>query len=424
LRPKHSGTNPETDGAARACLVRYGKTRLLLSRLFENLLIPILHFVTREDPRPASEPRSIVVVEYWNLGDFVMLTPFLKNLRLHFPNASITLFASPRIVPMVEGQGLVDEVIPVTVPWAQHMSRWKKYVSRYWVHLYRGMRLLRAKRFDLGFTARADIRESFLLWAGGVQRRVGYGFAHGGALLTEVVTPDLSRPHYVDRWLHLLEHLGKPVLDRRPELRLGSEQRAFAKGFLKDIGIEEGDLVIGFHSGARNEVRQWGKEKFLDVARRLQIVFPVKILWFLDPGATERPEEKDLFPVSLPLKEFLAVLSECRILVCNDTGPMHMASGLGVPVVAVFGPTQPEWFGPLGDDHRIVIRREVWCRPCFDYCIFDQPHCLRAVTVDSVYDAADHALRAVLTRSELSKRAAGGKLGPLAMISRVEGAAD
>jgi ADP-heptose:LPS heptosyltransferase len=424
LRPKHSGTNPETDGAALACLVRYGKTRLLLSRLFENLLMPILHFVAREDPQPASEPRSIVVVEYWNLGDFVMLTPFLKNLRLHFPNASITLFASPRIVPMVEGQGLVDEVISVTVPWAQHLSRWKKYVSRYWVHLYRCMRLLRAKRFDLGFTARADIRDSFLLWAGGVQRRVGYGFAHGGALLTEVVTPDLSRPHYVDRWLHLLEHLGKPVLDRRPELRLGSEQRAFAKSFLKDIGIEEGDLVIGFHSGARNEVRQWGKEKFLDVARRLRIVFPVKILWFRDPSATETPEEKDLFPVSLPLKEFLAVLSECRILVCNDTGPMHMASALGVPVVAVFGPTQPEWFAPLGDDHRIVIRREVWCRPCFDYCIFDQPHCLRAVTVDSVYDAADHALRAVLTRSELSKRAGGGKLGPLAMISRVEGAAD
>jgi ADP-heptose:LPS heptosyltransferase len=424
LKPNISRANRDAEAAARACLVRYGAVRLFLSRLFENLLRPILHFAGKDARETLEEPQSILVVEYWNLGDFVMLTPFLKNLRLHYPKAHIALLASPRIVPMAQEQELVDEIIPVTVPWAQHMSRRRKYVSRHWVSLFRCIRLLRARRFDLGFTARADVRENFLLWAGGVARRVGYGFAHGGALLTEVVPPDLSRPHYVDRWLHLLEHLKKPILDRRPQLRLGPEQRAFAKSFLKKIGIEHGETVIGFHSGARNKVRQWGEEKFLEVARRLKDLFPVKILWFRDQGESEVPTDSGIIPVGLPLEKFLAVLSECRMLVCNDTGPMHMASGLGVPVVAIFGPTQPEWFGPVGESHRIVIRREMWCRPCFDYCIFDQPYCLRVVTADSVYEAAEEALRTLLNGAELSKRTNGGSPERLKMISGAERAAD
>jgi ADP-heptose:LPS heptosyltransferase len=416
--------NYETNQAALAGLVKYGRVRLWLSRVFEILLLPFITFGNWRNRAIQSEPKSILVVEYWNLGDFVMLTPFFKNLRLHYPQAHIALMGSPRTIPMVEGQGLVDEIIPVTVPWAQYMSRWKKYFSRHWMNLFRCLLQVRAKRFDLGFTARADIRESFFLWIGGVNRRVGYGFAHGGSLLTDVVEPDLSRPHYSDRWLHLLEHLGKPVLDRRPELRVGAEQRAFARRFLTEKGLDDRDVFVGFHAGARNEVRQWGNEKFLEVARRLTESFRVKILWFQDPGARENPTGKGLIPVTLPLKEFLAVLSECKLVVCNDTGPMHMASGLGVPIVAVFGPTQPEWFAPFGEDHKIVIRREVWCRPCFDYCIFDQPYCLRLITVDSVYNAAAAALGAISGSTELLEKMRGGKCGDLEPISSEDRAAD
>jgi len=65
---------------------------------------------------------------------------------------------------------------------------------------------------------------------------------------------------------------------------------------------------------------------------------------------------------------------------------------LNVPVVAVFGPTQPEWFGPRGPEDRVVIRPEFWCRPCFDYCIFDQPYCLRTISVEEVWGAIEGIL--------------------------------
>ncbi len=383
------------DLAARASLVRYGPVRLFLSWLFENLLRPLLYITDRKHHELPKEPLNILVVEYWNLGDFIMITPFLKNLRLHFPHARIVLLASPRTVPMAKGQEFIDEIIPVTVPWASHMSRWKKYLSKNWIDLFQCLRLLRAREFDLGFVARADIRESFILWAGGIKRRLGYGFAHGGSLLTDVVPPDLLRPHYSERWLHLLEYLNKPIFDRQPELKLSAAQREGAKKRLQELGVEQGEVLVGFHSGARNKVRQWGDDRFLEVARRLSRSFPIRILWFQDAGAEEAPSLEGLIPLQLPLQDFLAMLAECRVLICNDTGPMHMASAMSVPVVAVFGPTQPEWFAPVGKDHQIVIRRELWCRPCFDYCIFDQPYCLRLVSVDSVYHAAMGTLNLV-----------------------------
>lgn len=371
------------------------------------------------------EPKSILVVEYWNLGDFVMLLPFLKNLRLHYPRARISLLLNPRTVPIAEGQGLVDELIPVKMPWAQHMSRWKKYVSRDWVDLFRCIGHLRRQRFDMGFAARADIRENLLLWTAGVERRVGYGFAHGGSLLTDVVEPDLENVHYSDRWLRLLEYLRKPILDRRPALRLAESQKAFAARFLRERGLNKGDVVVGIHAGARNTIRQWGEGKFLEVARRLRQSFPfIRILWFREPGRPETPLDKEFVSVALPLAEFLAVVERCNLLVCNDTGPMHMASGLGVPVVAVFGPTQPEWFAPIGDGHRIVIRRELWCRPCFDYCVFDQPYCLRLITVDSVHAAVVDALRCVAQPAGSGKSPSRELGESMESWSNVERAAD
>lgn len=418
MSSKHSLSHGADDLAARACLVRYGPVRLFLSWLFENLLRPILYLTGKTSPESAKEPSSILVLEYWNLGDFIMITPFLKNLRLHFPSARIVLLASPRTVPLAGGQEFIDEIIPVTVPWAPHMSRWKKYLSKNWIDLFRCVQLLRTRKFDLGFAARADIRESFIMWAGGIKRRVGYGFAHGGSLLTDIVPPDLSRPHYSERWLHLLEYIGKPVFDRQPELRLGTEQRDLARRRLQELGVGHEEILVGFHTGARNKVRQWGDERFLEVAQQLSRKFPIRILWFQDADAEAAPSLEGLIPLRLPLQEFLAMLGECRVLICNDTGPMHMASAIGVTVVSVFGPTQPEWFAPVGEDHQIVIRRELWCRPCFDYCIFDQPYCLRLVTVDSVYQAAARTLSLVFEATALGRSASAKPPELLEMRSR------
>ncbi len=330
-----------------------------------------------------------------------MLSPFLRSLRNQYPNASVTLLTSPKTVPLLENTGLVDKLVVVRVPWAQHYSRWRKYspFTPLWIELLRTIRMLRLERFDLAFSARADLRENFIMWLAEVNRRVGYGFGGGAFFLTDVAIPDLENPHFSRRWLRLLETVGKRPTVREPLLHVTSEERSSAERCLAQGGIPNDEFVVGIHPGARSAIRQWGEENFQILAKRLHAEFSLKIVWFRDPGQ-ELQDGEDL-QVSLPLRQFMGVLAQCQLLICNDSGPMHIATALGVPVVAIFGPTQPAWFGPLGTNNRIVIQPNFWCRPCFDYCIFDQPYCLRTISVDSVFQAAVEAIsHEFLTRSE------------------------
>jgi ADP-heptose:LPS heptosyltransferase len=344
----------------------------------------------------SEEVQKILVVECGNLGDIVGILPFLQNLRVHYPAAQIALLANPKTFPLLAGLPLVDELIPARFPWSIHFSQWRRYnpFSKIWRELGRTVSYICRQEFDLVLSARGDLRDNFVLWLTGIRRRVGYGFLGGGFLLTELAMPDLNRQHRSDCWLRLLEHLGKPILERRPHLEISRQEQEFAKKFLAARGIGEGELVIAIHPGARIRTRQWGEQNFRAVGEALAAQFPVKILWFQDPSESNACAADGKFvPATLPLRQFMAVLACCKLLICNDSGPMHIASALGVPLVAVFGPTEPAWFGPLGEQARIVIRKSFWCRPCADRCIFDQPYCLRAISVGQVVQAAAEFLK-------------------------------
>jgi lipopolysaccharide heptosyltransferase II len=393
----------DADQAALGTMVKFGRRKRQIIKVIEALMKP---FVTLLDGlrgstlQESQEVQKILVVEYWNLGDIVMQSPFLINLRIRYPQAHIVLLTSPKVVPLISDQGLVDEIIEVRVPWAQHYSRWRKYnpFSSLWIEMLKVLIVLRGKHFDLAFAARADLRDNFILWLTEARRRVGYAFGGGGLFLTDKVVPDVRNPHFANRWLRLLEHLGDPVIERQPRLRIAEEDQQAAWKLLQERGVRPGDFLVGIHPGARSVNRQWGVENFSQVAERVLAKYPVKLLWFQEPGQEARaPESDQVVPLALGLRQFMAVLAECGALICNDSGPMHIATALNVPVVAVFGPTEPLWFGPIGADNRIVIQSGFWCRPCFDYCIFDAPYCLKTVTVRDVFESADQTLGKLLS---------------------------
>jgi ADP-heptose:LPS heptosyltransferase len=386
------------EAAARASLLRMTPRKWRIVRAFEAVL---RHFLPiRPLPRTAESlnalPASILVIEYWNLGDVAILVPFLRNLRSSFREARIALLVNEDLVSFLRGQGIVDEFIPVRVPWAQHFNRWRKYnpFSPHWISLARALLAIRKRQFEWGFSGRMDVRDNLMLWLSGARRRIGYGVGGGGFLLTDRVQPDLSRPHRADVWLHLLE-----VVDLFPDRQLGGfrmteSDLARARSYLVSLGIPSGSLLVGIHPGARSATRRWGNQNFAEVARRILRRRGSHVLWFSEPGyPCEAPPLDRCHLACLDFHAFLAVLSLCQSLVCNDSGPMHLANLLNVPVVAVFGPQRPEWFGPRGPHDRVVIRPEFWCRPCFDYCIFDQPYCLRTISTNEVCGAVEDVLR-------------------------------
>jgi heptosyltransferase-2 len=386
------------ESEARASLLRMSprKWRLVcgfeaLVRFLKPLLPPLPPVENAIEP-----PASILVVEYWNLGDLAILVPFLRNLRHSFPQARISLLVQTGLESFLEGQEIVDEFIPVRVPWARHFNRWRKYnpFSRDWISLARAILVLRSRQFDWAFSGRMDVRDNFILWVSGARRRIGYGIGGGGQFLTDLVKPDLSRPHRAQIWQHLLAAMGESSNPEPGGFWLRDTEIARAQSFLLSRGIPSDAFLIGFHPGARILTRSWGEERFAEVARRILNETDAHVLWFSEPGNSNNVPLMDrIHAVSLDFRSFLAVLSRCRLLVCNDSGPMHLANLLNVPVVAVFGPQRPQWFGPRGPHDRVVIHPEFSCRPCSDYCIFDQPYCLRTISCDEVCDAIKDFLR-------------------------------
>lgn len=363
-------------------------------RIFEafiRLLSQLLPQACRKKS-PTGPPASVLVAEYWNLGDLAIILPFLSNLRESFPRTRIVLLANPRVGSLLEGRRIADEVIPVRVPWARHFTRWRKYnpFSPDWFSLIRTILTLRKRGFDWAFSGRMDTRDNLILWLSGARRRIGYAVGGGGSFLTDIVLPDMSRPHRADVWLHLLNAVGVLPDSRKGALQLSNTDIADARSLLIARAIPPNAFLLGVHPGARVALRRWGNKRFAEVAARMLAKKEVHILWFGEPDDRSAVPALDrCHSVRLNLRHFLAVLSACQLLLCNDSGPMHLANLLNVPVVAVFGPQRPEWFGPRGAKDRVVIRPEFSCRPCSDYCIFDQPYCLRVISTEEVYRAVE-----------------------------------
>jgi len=412
-----TGAAEALQAAARSKLLRMTATKWRIVGALENLarlLKPLISPISVANV--AEQPTKILVVEYWNLGDLAILVPFLSNLRSAFPRAKISLLINEGLEPLLERQGIVDELIPVRVPWAQHFRRWRKYnpFSLDWISLLSAIYTLRKRRFDWAFSGRMDVRDNLLLWLTGARRRIGYGIGGGGSFLTDRITPDLSRPHRVDLWLQLLEAVSSVSNAKRMDFPLSSVDSDLADQFLGERGIRPGSFLIGIHPGARSAIRRWGEDHFAQVAERLLQQPDVHILWFSEPDSCIRMPHLDrCVSVSLDFRHFLAVLSRCHLLLCNDSGPMHLANLLNVPVVAVFGPQKPEWYGPRGPHDRVVIRPEFSCRPCWDYCVFDQPYCLRAISVDEVYKAVTSQMKDI----PKSERTSVTAVGPAEMVS-------
>jgi ADP-heptose:LPS heptosyltransferase len=404
LSEKENASNgARNERAALGILGRIRGGRLLILRSLEALTRPLAWLSTSKmggvDP-----VNRILVFAPGQLGDIMMITPFLRGLRSRYPRAHIAVLGNLKLKSLLLDQNLADELIPVRVPWAEYSSRWRMYnpFGSLWPDFVHTLLSIRQRQFDLSFmTGFCDLRHNLSLWLAGAKRRVAFAYAGGASLVTDVVQPDLARPHYADLCLQLLASLGGNAGRDDMYVHVPPEDRESAERFLSEHGVSQHDLVIGIHPGARLAVRQWGEERFREVADRVIRRFGAKVLWFSDPAqAAINDPGAEIIHVSLPLRQFLAVVAHCRLLVCNDSGPMHMAAGLAVPVVAVFGPTQPEWFGPLGHGHRIVIRGDVWCRPCSDRCIFEEPYCLKLITVDQVMDAVIEAMGDGLLREK------------------------
>jgi ADP-heptose:LPS heptosyltransferase len=309
---------------------------------------------SRRATHKPEDVKRILVIEPKNIGDVVLTLPFLAQLRARFPDAKITMLSRPIAEEILEGTGLVDEFIHTNLGWSEEATRYNPLAYN-WRELARLRRELPARRFDLAFKCCMHIREHIVIGLSGAQRRIGYAFGLGDRVLTDAVPVKDPDRHKAADWLELVEYAGVPARAREARLHVSQSEREWANDFLANKGIST-QMLIGIHPGASVPGKRWPLERFREIAATLAQRDGVSVIAFVDPEnyGESLADVDGVIAAKVTLRELIALTERCRLLVCNDSGPMHIAGALGIPTVAVFGTGINLWFAPLGDHHRLV----------------------------------------------------------------------
>lgn len=332
--------------------------------------------------------KKILILEFWGLGDLVTISSVLATLKKEFPYAKVFLLSKEFASQLLKFNNSVDEYFFYDFPWTKHKDKYKIWQWK-WRELIQLTKKLKKEKFDLILDARGDLRNNLLSFLINGRKRVGYDFTGGSYFLTDLVPVDNSHPHRIEEWGNILAYLNIQFEDLSPQIFISEDEEKWAESFLCSNGISERDIVIGIHPGARIKKRCWSLKKFSQLAESLYDNLNAKIIVFVEPGGYGKNITIDAPYISgkFSLRELIALISKLDLFICNDAGPMHIATAVKTCLVAIFGPGEPLWLGPYGHRNRVVIKKGYKCRPCYDYCRYNKFLCLEKITVGDVLKA-------------------------------------
>lgn len=356
------------------------------------------------------DPARVGVFLQWGIGDAVLATPLLASLRERFPSASLELIGKPWLGDLFAGTPWCDRTHVLVPPWTKYARKYRVWEPD-WRRFQRELRRLRRERFDWLVGIRHDPREVIQLRWLDAAFKAGYGGGgRRGLHLDMGVPPHLEDGSHVSRdAARAAEVLTGLSAQTRPAFPVAREESAAALSRLEALGYR-GGRVVAVSWGAGHPIRRWDPKRFAEVLGG----FPEDVgfvLMIAEPGQPLAFEPPGRIPSTLwhsSLAELKAMLSVVDLLLCVDSGVMHMASACGCRVVSVFGPTRPQWYGPHDPLDHVVIVDPMPCRPCFDACIYREPICMLGVTAAQVASALAEAFGGLgRPRAEVLRNTAG-----------------
>jgi heptosyltransferase II len=351
------------------------------------------------------EAKKILVMRYRFIGDTVLTVPFLRNLRAAFPGARIDLMLEPFSGQVIEGCPYVDHIIPFELK-TIHKYSTRSDRSRLGAYLHY-CSLIRGERYDAVFVLKRSLSSALLVWAARVPRRIGFATEGRQFLLTDPVDYRHDQ-HEVENFLDCLRALDIPIGSTGLELWTTPEQDAKARELFSNAGWKDRDLKVVIHAAASLPAKQWPLERFAEVMHELKEKYRARFVYTGAKGDSPLYESIETFGPFHGLnlcgitsvRENIAVYRACNLFFGVDSGPMHMAAAAGVPVVALFGPTDERKWGPWGNGHAIVSKY-LACHPCKPHKCGDH-QCMDRITTTEALEAVERSLQAVTAGKRVS----------------------
>ena len=325
--------------------------------------------------------RKILIRSTNWIGDAVMTTPAMAAVRAAFSQSEIVVAANPLVAELFSPHPLCDRVKVFD----------KKRAHRGLPGLLRFAGELRREGFDLAVLFQNAVEAALLAYLAGIPVRAGYRTDCRGVFLTHGVPvgPEARALHHTAYYTKMLEALGVHGGDGRLRLFCTPEEESWANDVLGD------GFWVAVNPGATyGSAKRWFPGRFAEVARALMQDPGARIL--LVGGPQEAPIGHEIEAAvqarvlnmigKTTVRQLMALLSRCRLLITNDSGPMHVAAALGVPVVALFGPTDHTTTSPLTDSWRMV-RKPVDCSPCLKRVCPTDHRCMESITAQDALSA-------------------------------------
>lgn len=368
-------------------------------RQVKNMLIlgsgkPEAGYYRLRYPQPASRYpifHRILIVRTDRIGDVLLSTPVIKALRDSYPHAYIAMMVSPYAKDIVEGNHYLDEIIIYD----------KDGKHKKWLRTAKFTRNLKKRRFDLAVILHPTNRVHLITFFAGIPKRVGFD-RKLGFLLTDRIkhTKQLGEKHEREYSLDLVRYLGIQPQDKNLFMPINPESEKWVEELFKQTGINQSDRLLAVHPGASCPSKIWPQERFAKLCDKLIEKFRFKVLLIAGPkdiALSQRVISYMHHPAinlggKTSLSQLASVLKRCQLFISNDSGPVHIASSLGTPVISIFGRNQrglsPLRWGPLGSRDK-VLHKEVGCIECLAHNCTKDFACLKAITVEDVLNTVD-----------------------------------
>jgi heptosyltransferase-2 len=347
---------------------------------------------------------KILVVNPYGIGDVLFTTPLIKKIRCEFPNCYLACLLGSRTREILEENLLVDEIF-VFDKGKFDESPFRKRLKM----LFSLLRNLRKRYFDLMFDVSNAVEYSFLAkFFLGIKIRVGFDYRDRGRFLThKLKLTGYHDKHIVEYYLDLARLLGLEManINKEIDLCLSKKDIEFGRRFFEEKGYSNQEEFLGVIPGGGRSwgedavYKHWPRERFAWVANQTYKQLGLKTLIIGGPDEVDLCQELEQLInhnclnacSQSSLRQSSALMARCRVVLCNDSGPLHMAISQGVKTVSIFGPVDERVYGPYppSEKHK-VLTASVDCRPCYRNFKFKKCHkqkCLLEINPEEVFRA-------------------------------------
>jgi len=326
--------------------------------------------------------KKIVVRSVNWIGDAIMTTPAITQLAENFPNAKITIVVKEWVKDVFVGNPFIDDII-VCNP--NNLIGYIRLIKK-----------LRKEKFDIGVAFPNSFSSALFLFLLGTRYRVGYK-TDCRSMFLNITTPRTADLEFeklrIDYFLNIANLVGEKQADRELVLNVSKESETFAKNFLEENKIDETDTIIGFNAGAAyGEAKCWPAKKYAELGNRLISAYNAKLVLFGSSNdqylvnilAKKLRNKCAIAAGKTTLQDSIGLVNKCKLFVTGDTGPLYIAFALRVPILAIFGPTDPTTVA-IPSEKLVIAYKKVSCSPCFLRECPKDHRCMEEVSVEEVF---------------------------------------